>query len=41
MARESTAEIYCKPETKQLIKERKRDGETYDLYLRRIMGVEQ
>jgi len=39
--REATAEICLKPETKRLIKERKKNGETYDLWLRRVaLGVE-
>lgn len=39
MAREATAELYVKPETKQLVKEAKNDGETYDLWVRRQLGV--
>jgi len=27
-------------ETEQLVKERKKDGETFDLYIRKLMGVE-
>lgn len=41
MGRSATEEIYCTPETKQLIKERKPDGETYDRWLRReALGIE-
>lgn len=29
------------PDTHELIRERKRDGQTYDDYLRVLMGVEQ
>jgi len=39
MAREATETICCKPETKRLVKERKKDGETYDLWLRKQLGV--
>ena len=40
MAREATETIPLKPETKQLIQERKKDGKTYDLWVRERMGVE-
>jgi hypothetical protein len=40
MAREATETIPLKPETKQLIKERKKDGKTFDLWVRERMGVE-
>jgi len=40
MAREATATLPLKPETKELVKERKPDGWTYDYWVRRQMGVE-
>ena len=40
MARRATETIPLTPETKQLIKERKKDGKTYDLWVRELMGVE-
>jgi len=40
MAREATETIPIKPETKQLIQERKKDGKTYDLWMREQIGVE-
>jgi len=36
MARQATATIPLTPETKQLIKERKPDGVTYDYWLRNV-----
>lgn len=36
----ATETIPLTPETKQLIKERKKDGKTYDLWVRELMGVE-
>lgn len=41
MAREVTEQIPIRPETKQLIQERKPDDVSYDYYIRRLMGVEQ
>lgn len=40
MAREATETIPLKPDTKQLLREDKRDGETFDLWVRRKLGVE-
>jgi hypothetical protein len=40
MSREATETIPLKPETKQLIRERKKDGKTYDLWMREKMGLE-
>lgn len=40
MAREATATIPLKPETKQLIQKRKKDGKTYDLWMREQMNLE-
>lgn len=40
MGREVTDQIPVKPDTKELVKERKADGVTYDHYLRTLMGVE-
>lgn len=37
---EATARMSLKPETLELIKERKPDGMDYDLYVRILMGVE-
>jgi len=36
----ATETVPIKPETKQLIQERKKDGKTYDLWMREQMGVE-
>jgi len=41
MARQATETIPLKPETKDLINERKKDGKTYDLWIREVMGVDQ
>ena len=35
MPRRATETIPLTPETKELVKERKRDGETFDLWIRR------
>lgn len=40
MGREATETICCKPRTKELVKQDKRDGETFDLWLRRKIGDE-
>lgn len=40
MARQATERVPVKPDTKELLDERKPDGWTYDDYLRRLMGVE-
>jgi len=40
MVREATETIPLKPETKQLVQEHKKDGKTYDLWMRELMGVE-
>jgi len=39
MAREATETIPLKPETKELIRERKPDGWTYDYWLQRQLGI--
>lgn len=42
MGREATETIPLKPKTKNLIREDKRDGETFDLWLRRkALGIEE
>lgn len=41
MARQVTDQIPIKPETKDVIRERKPDGVTYDHYVRQLMGLEQ
>jgi len=42
MARKATETIPLRPETKDLIKERKPDGETFDLWVRReALGIER
>lgn len=41
MGREATKTIPLKPETKELLRERKKDGETFDLWVRRQLGVEE
>jgi len=40
MGRNATETIPLTPETKELVKERKKDGKTYDLWLREMMGAE-
>lgn len=40
MPRQATERVPIRPETKQLLDERKPDGVTYDRYLRRLMGVD-
>jgi hypothetical protein len=40
MARNATETIPLTPETKQLIQERKKDGKTYDLWVREQIGIE-
>jgi hypothetical protein len=39
--RKATKEICIRPETKELAKERKPEGVTWDRWLRRMMGVEE
>jgi len=39
MGRKATDAVPCRPDTKELIRERKPDGWTYDYWLRRQMGV--
>lgn len=41
MGRKATAEICLRPETKQLVKERKPDGVTYDHYVRQLLEVDR
>lgn len=41
MPRQATAELCIKPETKELVKEQKPDGETYDRWVRReALGID-
>lgn len=40
MGRQATETIPLKPETKQLLKERKKEGKTFDLWVREQLGVD-